>query len=82
MSLNIKDPRAHELAQELANYTGETMTHVVIEALQEKLERQKARRKKPSVEEILAIGRSAAAKLKGKPIDHAEFHYDEHGFFK
>jgi antitoxin VapB len=32
MSLNIKDPEAHRLAQQIARATGETMTRVVTEA--------------------------------------------------
>jgi antitoxin VapB len=33
MSLNIKDPEAHKLAQQLAQESGETMTAVVTIAL-------------------------------------------------
>ncbi len=33
MSLNIKDPEAHHLAQAIARATGQTMTRVVTEAL-------------------------------------------------
>jgi antitoxin VapB len=33
MTLNIKDPKAHKLAQKLAQQTGETMTRAVMEAL-------------------------------------------------
>ena len=36
MSLNIKDPEAHRLAQAISSATGESMTRVVIEALQER----------------------------------------------
>jgi antitoxin VapB len=38
-SLNIKDPEAHRLAAAIALETGETMTHVVTEALRERFER-------------------------------------------
>lgn len=84
MSLNIKDPEVHALASELASYTGETLTRAVKTAVQERLVRQKNSRrgKKDMVEDLLAIGRSAAAKLKGPPIDHAEFLYDERGLPK
>ena len=37
MSLNIKDPEAHKLAQQLATETGETMTSAVIQAIRERL---------------------------------------------
>jgi len=37
MSLNIKNPEAHALAERLAKLTGETMTEVVTTALRERL---------------------------------------------
>jgi antitoxin VapB len=43
MALNIRDPEAQRLARELAEATGETMTSVVIKALQERLERLRVR---------------------------------------
>ena len=43
MALNIRDPEAQRLARELAEATGETMTRVVIKALQERLERLRVR---------------------------------------
>ncbi len=80
MTLNIKDPKAHKLARAIAEQTGETMTRAVKEALRERLERL-GRRRKPeaTVEELLAIGRRCVAMLKGKPVDHAELLYDQHG---
>lgn len=80
MSLNIKDPETHRLAQALAKETGETMTYAVAQALRERLERVR-RRKRPgdTAAELLAIGRRCAGALKGKPVDHAEFLYDDRG---
>lgn len=80
MTLNIKDPKAHKLAQAIARETGETMTRAVTEALRERLDRLH-RRSKPdaTVEDLLAIGRRCAAKLKGKPVDHARLLYDARG---
>ena len=80
MSLNIKDAEAHQLAQALAKETGETMTRAVTEALRERLERVR-RRKRPeaTAAELLAIGRRCAAALKGKPVDHTELLYDDRG---
>jgi antitoxin VapB len=80
MSLNIKDDEAHQLAQALAKETGETMTRAVTEALRERLERVR-RRKRPeaTAAELLAIGRRCAATIKGKPVDHAELLYDDRG---
>ena len=37
--LNIKDPEAHALAEELARIEGKSLTQVVKEALREKLDR-------------------------------------------
>lgn len=80
MSLNIKDPEAHRLAQQLKNETGESMTHAVTVALRERLERVRRNQKsRVTAEELLAIGRRSAANLKDKPIDHAKLLYDEHG---
>ena len=82
MSLNIKDPEAHKLAQELARETGETMTAAVTEALRERYERLQRSRNKASVEELLAIARRASTQVKGPYLEHAAFLYDEHGLPK
>ena len=37
MALNIKNPEAHRLAQELADSTGATLTDAVTDALKERL---------------------------------------------
>jgi antitoxin VapB len=79
MSLNIKDPEAHRLAQQIARATGETMTRVVTEALRERLFRLERGRKKASVEELMAIAERAALHVKPLHVDHAELLYDEHG---
>ena len=80
MSLNIKDPEAHRLAQQIARATGEIMTRVVTEALRERLERLERRSARASVEELLAIAKRAASHIKRPYVDHAELLYDEHGF--
>lgn len=83
MTLNIKDPEAHKLAQKLAQETGETMTRAVTEALRERLARvSRARRPGNMTDDLLAIGRRCAATLKRKPVDHASLLYDEHGLPK
>ena len=79
MSLNIKDPEAHRLAQQIARATGETMTRVVTEALRERLSRLERRSARASVEELLAIAERAASHVKRPLVDHAELLYDEHG---
>jgi len=82
VSLNVKDPEAHRLAQAIAQSTGETMTHVVTEALRERYERLQSRRGKATVEELLAIAKRASAHVKRPYLDHAEYLYDERGLPK
>jgi antitoxin VapB len=80
VTLNIKDPAAHTLAQTLAKETGETMTQAVTEAIRERLQRVRRQRKpEATVAELLAIGRRCARALKGKPVDHGAMLYDERG---
>jgi antitoxin VapB len=43
MALSIKSHEADHLARELAGETGETLTEVIVVALRERLERQRAR---------------------------------------
>ena len=85
MSLNIKDPEAHDLARKLAAETGETMTRAVVEALRERLERVRRQRGgKATAEELMEIGRRCAADMKeaGHSLDHCKLFYDEHGLPK
>ncbi len=83
MSLNIKDPEAHELAAALAKATGESMTKAVTRALQERLQRvQRRRRPDATVRDLLAIGARCAANLTTQPTDHGSLLYDEFGLPK
>ena len=82
MTLNVKDPEAHRLAQAIAQATGETMTRAVTEALRERYERLQSRRGKATVEELLAIAKRASAHVKRPYLDHAEYLYDERGLPK
>ncbi len=43
MSLNVKDPEAHRLAQAMAQETGETLTRAVTETLRERNRRSRRR---------------------------------------
>jgi len=53
--LNIKNPKAHELAVQVAARTGETLTDAVIHALEKRLEELPApMKKKATMEEIMA----------------------------
>ncbi len=53
MPMNIRDPRAEELAKKLAGLRGSTMTRVVIEALEGEIERE--RRMRPLRERVAAL---------------------------
>jgi antitoxin VapB len=82
MSLNIKDPEVHRLAKAISEETGESMTQVVREALQERYDKLEKRKGKASVEELEAIAESIRALRKEPFMDHAELLYDEHGLPK
>ena len=79
MSLNVKDPEAHRLAQAIAQATGQSMTRVVTEALREKLAGIEARQGRASVSELLAIAARAAAHVPPSYADHADLLYDDNG---
>jgi antitoxin VapB len=82
MSLNIKAPEAHRLAQAISRAPGESMTRVVTQALRERYAKLQHRDDRASVEELLAIADRAAAHLKRPYVDHADLLYDEHGLPK
>jgi antitoxin VapB len=84
MILNIKDPEAHRLAQQLAKETGETVTQAVIVAIRERLQRVRENRakRKITIEEMRAIAHRIHMSIKGPIIDHAELLYDDRGLPK
>ena len=53
MNLQIRDPRAHELARKLAEKRGVSMTEAVIDALEEQLRREGGQR--PLAERLAVI---------------------------
>src|SRR3546814_3767196 len=70
MSLNVKDPEAHRLAQAIAQATGQSMTRVVPEALRARfapLERQKS---EASVAEVRTIVDRATTPVKTPYVAH------------
>jgi antitoxin VapB len=86
MSLNIKKPEAHALAERLAKLTGETLTEAVTAALRERVAR---------IENVSAIDEGRYRELKAlvqgcralwrEPYlsrDHGELLYDELGLPK
>jgi antitoxin VapB len=63
MQLNIRDPRAQELARELAEAEGKTLTEVVVGALEREVQRL---RKKPGLSlKAREIAESLARKTPG-----------------
>jgi antitoxin VapB len=82
MTLNVKDPEAHRLAQAIAKATGETMTRVVTEALRERYQRIQKGDPETLAADLRAIAKRAAAHVKRPYLDHAELLYDERGLPK
>ena len=72
MPLNIRDPRAAELAKELAALRKTTMTAAIIEALQNEIKRE--RDKVPLRERLaqIALTTRALAGRKGRPVPRSE----------
>jgi antitoxin VapB len=72
MPLNIRDPRAAELAKELAARRKITMTAAIIEALQNEIKRE--RDKVPLRERLarIALTTRALAGRKGRPVPRSE----------
>ena len=82
MSLNIENEEICQLAHDLAELTGETVTGAITVALRERLERQREIAER--LKRMRAISKRAAKRLReaGPPIDHGEFLYDENGLPK
>jgi antitoxin VapB len=81
VSLNVKNPEAHELARELAELTGESMSAAVTIAVRERRDRVLADRSGGLAQRMLEIGKDCAGRLpeKVRRIDHGELLYDERG---
>jgi antitoxin VapB len=81
MVLHIRDPEADRLARELAARTGQPLTRVVVEALRDRLNRERRRTAFPRLkDEIMAISWRAAAlpRRTGRTADEI-LGYDERG---
>ena len=86
MSLNIKNPEAHALAERLARLTGETLTAAVTAALRERLARLE---RNVDFDEALyrklkAIAADARRHMKEPylSMEHGDLLYDERGLPK
>lgn len=80
-SLNLKSDEAYRLAKELSQRTGKSMTAVVVEALQERLARDKKESRAEFVERIMAIAKGCREEWKEpfRSTDHGDLLYDERG---
>jgi antitoxin VapB len=81
MRLNIKNPAAHLMAEELSKLTGESMTTAVTIALRERLDRLRQQQGLGLADRLLAIGKDCEVRLKEpfRSADHGEILYDERG---
>lgn len=81
MALNIKNPEAERLARELARQTGESVTEAIRKALEDRLQRVKARRIARSfVEDVQDIlKRVDALPILDTRSEEQILNYDEHG---
>lgn len=80
--MNLKNPRAYELAAELAEMTGETLTSAVVTALELRLdEERKKRGGRMTADQILAFARAFAPGMeRGRgSAAHADLLYGQDG---
>ncbi|MEQ1867293.1 MAG: type II toxin-antitoxin system VapB family antitoxin [Micropepsaceae bacterium] len=85
MTLNIKNPEAHRLARELSKLTGETLTEAVMQALRERVERQKTSKfDQKKFDALMRIAHDAATRMspETKALDINEYLYDDMGLPK
>ena len=84
MGMNIKNKEAHQLTEELAKLTGESLTAAVTESVRERLDRVRQARGTSLADQLLTVGKDCAAHLKApfRTIDHGEMLYDERGLPK
>jgi antitoxin VapB len=81
MPLSIRNPRAEQLAREVAAETGENLTEAIIHTLEERLQRLRGRRKiLDPVAEIMKISKRCS-QLPDQDSSTAEeiLGYDSHG---
>ena len=78
MSLNVKNPRAYELASQLSEMTGETLTDAVIRSLESRIAQERRRLLGDSTaKSILAFGERFAPGMKSEA--HSSGHADLYG---
>jgi antitoxin VapB len=81
-TLNLKNPKAYEMATELAEITGETLTSAVMNALARTLEAERKKRgNRSTANEILAFAAKFAPGMRpgSNSTDHASSLYNDDG---
>jgi antitoxin VapB len=81
MHLTVEDPEAERLAQEIAEATGQSMTHVVTEALRT-LHAEMEKHKSATLAELREIVARSVALGPGDTTPHGDWLYDEFGLPK
>ena len=81
MPLNIKDPEVYQLARQVSDLTGETLTDAVRQALRERLQRTERAQSDPQwIEKLREISdRCAARPVLDSRSDEELAGYDEFG---
>lgn len=81
MPLTINHPEVTQLAQELVDYTGETLSQAVLIALRERLEREKEKQRQALLKKaLLQIGQQCAAlPILDQRSPEAILGYNQHG---
>ncbi len=85
MSLNIKNDETCQIARDLAQLTGETMTGAITVALRERLAREQRTRSVQARARKLRAVAERCAKLMGpgpSAAEHGDMLYDERGLPK
>jgi antitoxin VapB len=81
--LNIKNPEARRLADEISALTGESVTKIVTDALRERLQSERRVRSKAGVaKRLMEIGRRWSSEPELDPRDPDDILYDEFGLPK
>lgn len=83
MAISIKDPEADRLAREVAAMTHQSITGAIVEALSEKLARERAKRAKEIARRKKAVEKIVAQVKRLKVLDNRSadeiLGYDENG---
>ncbi len=81
--LNIKDPEAYELARQIADHTGKSLTRVVVDALRQEKDRVLPRRvDRDAIRKLLAHAHSLPERDPRSSSEILADMYDEHGQWK